>query len=226
MNATERIGTTKAAGTTSAPPNYSQRMVAAGEAVALDFSAEWAQIRRDLLDEADAQRVQADRWLRIGRNLIKVRDALKPLGHWLAELEKNGISQPTAWRYTEYAELSESDREIYLRRRVSPSAAVDKRRREKAMEAEPGAAEAGEVSTQESERNARLAEIARQLKLGVAMVEAGETALGSEPPPEHGGDAERWRDELAEVADAVLAVLNGGSLEAALRKRLLPGSGV
>src|SRR5438128_2098574 len=96
-----------------ASPDYSQRIVEADQA-APDFSSEWAQIRQDLLDEADAQLAQAERWLRVGQSLIKIRDVLKPRGTWLAELERNGIAQSTAWRKIEYAELSENDREIYL----------------------------------------------------------------------------------------------------------------
>ena len=57
-----------------------------------DFTEEWAQIRQDLEGEAAGA-------LRIGQNLIKIRDRLKPLGLWLTALTEHGMSQPQASRY-------------------------------------------------------------------------------------------------------------------------------
>lgn len=176
MERAERAETTETAGTTGAPPGYSLRIAAASEAAAPDFSAEWAQIRRDLEGEAEGA-------LRIGRNLIKIRDALKPLHLWLAALREHGMSQPQASRYIRFAGLPERDREIYQRDTgFSLSRAIGERRGKRGAGGEAGAAPEGEAEIPEGERAERLAEIDRQLKLGIRMVQAGEAALGAEPP--------------------------------------------
>ncbi len=196
------------------------RMVVAAEAAVPDFTAEWSQICEVLRNEAEGA-------LRIGLILIRIRDALKPLGLWLAALREHGMSQPQASRYIRYAELPERDRAAFQRTRgFSLSEAVGERRRKRATTetAEIGVASADDVQISEDELTDILAEVDRRVKLAVRMVEAGERALASEPgPPEYADDQERWRARLSAVADAVLAVVNEG-LEAELRKRLLPGA--
>ena len=88
-----------------------------------DFTAAWAQIREDLEDQAAGA-------FRIGQNLIKIRDRLKPLGLWPAALKEHGMSQPQASRYIRFAEMPERDREVYLRLAgpFSLSAAIGERR--------------------------------------------------------------------------------------------------
>src|SRR2546425_8265425 len=98
-----------------------------------DFTAAWAQIREDLEDQAAGA-------FRIGQNLIKIRDRLKPLGLWPAALKEHGMSQPQASRYIRFAEMPERDREGYQRAvGFSLSEAVGERRRKKD-------AAAGEIS--------------------------------------------------------------------------------
>jgi hypothetical protein len=202
---------------TSAPPDYSPRIVAAGVAVP-DFAAEWAEIRRDLEGEAAGA-------LRVGRSLITIRDALKPRGLWLKALREHGMSQPQANRYVRYAELPERDREAFQRvNGFSLSAAVGETRSKKAAAAEAGAAPADEAPIPESELSARVAEVNWWLKQAVATMEAGEAARGTEPPPDYAGNAELWGDELGELVTDAIAVLEEG-LGARLRKRLLPGPG-
>jgi hypothetical protein len=180
------------------------------------FTAEWAQIQTDLRNEALGAR-------RIGENLIKIRDALKPLGLWLAALRGHGMSQPQASRYIRYAQLPERDRDAFQRvKGFSLTEAIGERRRT-AVATVSQADRPMDVEVPADELADRRAEIDRRFKLGLAMVKAGEAALAGEShPPEFAEDAQRWRNKLGEVAGDVLAVVNAG-LEAELVRRLLPG---
>ncbi len=200
-----------------------------------DFTAEWRQIREDLENQAAGA-------LRIGQNLIKIRDALKPLGAWLATMRANGMSQPQASRYIRYAQLPERDRAIYQRvRGFSLSEAIGERRRKRKAPGEAGevsgggraadysransrrrAAEGGREGIPADELDDRRAEIDRRFTVAIKMIDAGKAALADGPkPPEYAGDPARWLSELRETADDMRAVINEG-LEAALKKRLLP----
>jgi hypothetical protein len=187
----------------------------------LDFAAEWTLIREDLEREAAGA-------LRIGQNLIKIRDALKPLGLWLAALREHGMSQPQASRYIRYAEMPERDREVYQRVvGFSLSDAVGEGklggRASEYSSTNSQNAEAG-IEVPADEIADRRAEIDRQLKLAVEMVDAGERVLAAGPqPPEYADDTARWASKLREVADAVLAVISE-RLETELTKRLLPSA--
>jgi hypothetical protein len=193
-------------------------------AQAPEFSDEWKQIRDDLANEAAGA-------LRIGLNLIKIRDALKPLGPglWPAALPENGMSQPQASRYIRFAEMPEYEREVYLRAEgpFSLTDAVGERRRKRASDNSSTNSrneEKGDVEISDEQRAYRLAEIDRQRKLAVEIVEAGVKALADESqPPEYADESARWLGKLREVAAAVVAVIGEG-LEAELTKRLLPGT--
>jgi hypothetical protein len=191
------------------------------QTVVPDFTAEWQQIREDLESEATNA-------LRIGRNLIKIRDALKPLGQWLAALREHGMSQPMAWRYITFAELPEADREPWMRVQwFSLAKAVEGRKRKDANEDSGTGQDSGLFATNNPEIPAdeladRLAEIDQRFKLAIEMVNAGEAALAGEPqPPEYADDAAKWKSKLREVADTALAVIEA-HLGEELRQRLLP----
>ncbi len=200
--------------------DYSRRIVATEDAP--DFTAEWAQIRADLGDEAAGA-------LRIGRNLIKIRDALKPLNLWIKALRENYMSPSQASRYIRFAELPERDREIFLRADgpFSLSDAVGERRRERRARASDFSPEKSpeieaEVEIDADELADHRAEIDRRMKIAVDIVEAGVGALAGEPgPPEYAAADARWENKLREVADDVLAVI-GDNLESELRERLFP----
>lgn len=226
MRETEEKAMRKKIEKSTAPeqPTIRGRMVAPAEVAGPDFTAEWSQIREDLTNEAEGA-------LRIGLNLIRIRDALKPLGLWLAELQKHGMSQPQASRYIRYAQLPERDRAAFQRTRgFSLSEAIGESRRKKRATSEADHysstnSPAGEAPIPEDELVDRLAEVEQRVKLAITIVEAGEQALakvGEPQPEEFADDRGRWQAKLSEVADAVLAVIHE-HLEEELRKRLLPG---
>jgi len=200
----------------SASPDYSRRIAATGQAAEPDFSLEWAQISEGLKNEAACA-------LQIGLNLIRIMDELKPRRVWLAALREHGMSQPQASRYIRFAKMPERDREPFQRvNGFSLSAAIGEAR-SKAVAVKEGAALAGDVLVPEGERARRDAEVARRLKLAIAMVECGEVAMGRELPPGE-EEVEQWRETLDEVAAEVYALIEE-RLEARLRERLLPGPG-
>jgi len=184
------------------------------ETQAPDFTAEWEQIRNDLENEALGA-------LRIGQTLIKIRDALKPLGRWLPALSEHGMSQPQASRYIRYAELPEADRERRQRfKGFSLSEAIGERRTKKAAE-NSGTDQAADYSSTNSheisdeERADWFDEIERRLTRAVKIVNAGKEALAGEPEPQFADDDARWQHKVHETAEDVLAII-----DAHLRKEL------
>ena len=186
-------------------------VVEGGEAGASDFAREWAEITENLRKEAAGA-------LRIGQNLIRIRDALKPLRLWLKALREHGISQPHASRYIRFAEMPEADREPYLRLEgpFSLSHAVGERRGKKKGDHSPAnGSEAGAMVPAEEMEEERRAEIALARKI----VEEGARQLAFAPPPEHADDHERWQSKVRE-AGGVLRRL----LDEHLRSRPVPGA--
>jgi len=183
-----------------------------------DFAREWTEIREDLETEATGA-------LRIGRNLIKIRDALKPLGLWLTGLREHGMSQSQASRYIRYAELPKAERKIFQRvKGFSLSAAVGERRGKKAADHSPAnGPKDAEAVIPADELEERQAEVGRKLKLAFEIVDAGERCLAGEPDPEYADDHERWQRKVDEVA-AVMREYVNGPMEAELRSRLLAGA--
>jgi hypothetical protein len=185
-----------------------------------DFTAEWAQIRADLENVAAG-------WLRIGLNLMKIRDALKPRGRWLPALREHGMSQPQASRYIRFAEkfakMPEDERAIFLRAKgLSLSEAVGEGREEPSDYSPTNSRNfEDEVEIPADELEDRRAEVERQKNLAHKIVDAGVKALKGEPTPEYADDDARWASVLDEVAADVLAVLFA-HLPAELKKRLLP----
>lgn len=193
-----------------------------------DFTAEWAQIREDHADVVAATKRVGENALRIGLTLMKIRDALKPRGLWLKALDEQDIMSPTqAWRYVTFAELSESDREIFLRQKgFSLTAAIGESPRKKKGEAAGPASDFSSTKSRDveiplDELEALRAEVDRRMKRAVEIVDAGVKALAGEPEPVFADDYAKWRNWLDEVREAVLAVI-GEHLEAELRERLLP----
>ncbi len=184
-----------------------------------DFAAEWKLIDEDLRNEAAGA-------LRIGLNLIRIRDAL-PRGRWLAELREHGMSQPVASRYIRFAKLPESDREVFLRaeRPFSLSAAVGERRKKKdaAPASDYSPTNSSEPEISDDERGARLAEVNWQRQAADEIIEAGVEALAEEPYSGYAAADPRLRSKLREVAAAMDKVIRAG-LDAELKKRLLPGA--
>jgi hypothetical protein len=187
---------------------------------AKQIAARWEQIHEDLGDEAAGA-------LRIGLNLIKIRDALKPLKRWLSALREHGMSQPQASRYIRYAELPERDRAAFQRASGFSLAAGHgegkKGKKGAATIRQTNSPAEAEVEIPADELADALAQVERRIKLAIEIVQAGEAALGDEPqPPEYADDDERWRNMLRQVADAVHAVIDQ-HLGAELKQRLLPG---
>lgn len=171
-----------------------------------DFTAEWRQIRTDLENEAAGA-------LHIGQNLIKIRDALKPLGQWLTALREHGMSQEQAWRYTTFAEMPEAEREPYMRLEgpFSLTKAIEgrsKKRSKKPAGPAPDYSSTNNPEIPADEVADRLAEIDQRLKLAVEMVGRGEEALAGEPQPEYADDDARWKRKLSEIAEDVVVVVS------------------
>lgn len=205
-------GSTRVVETVEDSTTIRGRIVEAADVAVPDFTFEWMQIREGLESEADCA-------LRIGQNLIKIRDVMKPLGLWLEELKKHGMSQPQASRYIRYAGLPECDRAAFQRANgFSLTEAVGEGRRKKDATQKPTEAPEIEAPIPEDERADRLAEIEQQIKLAIKLVDLGEAQLTNEPSPYADDDA-RWASRVAEIADDVRAVLIAG-LEAELKKRL------
>lgn len=204
-------------------PTIRGRMVAAEEVAVPHFTAEWDQIRKDVEEVGSLTRAWGAAALRVGQNLIKIRDELKPLKLWLSELEKRGWSQSSASRYIRFAEMPEGKREVWLRgKHFSLSAAVGEGRGGKNGAGANVEAGTQETSLDEAERAERLAEVAQLLKLGIRVVEAGEKTVVAES--ESGWSEEddaRFRSRLSIAADALLVVARD-HLEAELKRRLLP----
>jgi hypothetical protein len=172
------------------------------EAAAPDFAREWEEIRERLESEAAGA-------LRIGQLLITIKDGL-PRGRWLPALREHGMSQPQASRYMRYARLPESDREIFQRRKgFSLSAAVGERRKKDAPVEGSGEKQAA-APIPPPERDETLAEIDRQFKLALDMVDFAEENFQQE---------REWA--MGNVADDIRALIREG-LKAKLRARLLP----
>ncbi len=192
----------------------------AANVAAPDFAEEWKQIRADL------EKVAAGR-LRIGQNLIKIRDALKPRGLWLPALREHGMSQPQASRYIRFAEMfakmSERDREIFLRAEdLSLSEAVGEGRREPSDYSSTNSRNSeDEVEVPADELEDRRAEVKRRIELTYEVVDAIERTLARDPLPGYDDDAARWESDLHEVVDVVRAILDE-YLVAELKRRLLP----
>jgi hypothetical protein len=183
-----------------------------------DFSAEWKQIDEDLKGEAAGA-------LRIGLNLKKIRDALKPRGLWLDALRDHGMSQPQASCYIRFAEMPESDRDRFQRiEGFSLSDAIGERRK-RASDNSPANSRNGddEVAVPDEELPDRLAEVNWQRQAADEIIEAGVEALAEEPYPGYAAGDPRLRSKLREVAAAMDKVIRAG-LDAELKKRLLPGA--
>jgi hypothetical protein len=187
------------------------------QTAAPDFTAEWRQIREDLESEAAGA-------LRIGQNLIKIRDALKPLGLWLAALREHRMSQEQAWRYTTFAEMPEAEREPYMRLEgpFSLTKAIEGRSNKRSKKPAGPAPDYSSTNTPEipdDERADWLAEIDQRVKLAVKMVSRGEEVLMGDPQPEYAADDARWTQKVSDVAEAVLTVIEAHEAQQ-LRKEL------